>query len=77
MDKKDATATLTAKMNHQSRHKAKQDKQVRTLLMKFRNGERLTEPKNTKSKDQGLKTDTTATIKQQLRELRLILKGIK
>ena len=72
---KNATATMNAKLKHQSRHKAEQDKQVRTLLMKFRNGEPLTEVKP--KKDQRLKTDTSATIQQQLKELRLILKGIK
>jgi hypothetical protein len=72
---RDATATMKAKMKHQTRHKAIQDKQVRTLLMKFRNGEPLTEVKP--KKDRGLKTDINATIQQQLKELRLILKDIK
>jgi len=74
---RDATATMKAKMKHQTRHRKNQQKQVRSLLMKFRNNEPLTEPKKTKPKDQGLKTDTSATIQQQLKELRLILKGIK
>lgn len=75
--KSDATATLMAKMKHQTRHRKNREKQVRSLLMKFRSGAPLTEPKNTKPKDQGLNTDINATIQQQLRELRLILKDIK
>ena len=72
---KNATATMNAKLKHQTRHRKNQEKQVRSLLMKFRNGEPLTESKP--KKDQGLKTDINATIQQQLRELRLILKDIK
>lgn len=77
MIKKDPTATLTAKMKHQSRHRKNQDKQVRNLLKKFRNGESLTPPKNTKPKDQVSSSNLSDTIQRQLRELRLILKEIQ
>lgn len=73
---KDATATMKAKMKHQTKHRKNQDKQVRDLLIKFRKGDSLTETKKTKPKE-GLKTGISGTIQQQLRELRLILKEIK